>query len=138
MRIYPYIERSIKLQAPKPCEKCTKETITQIEMRETWFVGENEMYILCEQCIVKLENSIETRKKEAAKRANEYHKIQEKNKQDTVKKLKEKYEVKELSPYQWRINGIIDIYPTNERYHLLKVNKRGEYNNLFSFLASKI
>ncbi|HNX02159.1 MAG TPA: hypothetical protein PLE33_05945 [Candidatus Cloacimonas sp.] len=36
------------------------------------------------------------------------------------------YDVKELTPYQFRINGILDIYPTRNKYHFLPMNKRGE------------
>jgi len=37
------------------------------------------------------------------------------------------YTVIKLTDYQFRINGILDLYPTHRRWHDLKTNKRGEY-----------
>jgi hypothetical protein len=38
--------------------------------------------------------------------------------------------------YQFRINETIDIYPTNKKYHLLKMNKRGTYKDLKFFITN--
>lgn len=35
--------------------------------------------------------------------------------------------VTELTPYQFRINGIIDLYPVHGRFHNIKTGKRGFY-----------
>jgi len=48
------------------------------------------------------------------------------------------YEIKALSDYQFRVNGILDIYITNHRYHDLRNNERGDYESLTSFVKSKI
>lgn len=136
MRQYPYVERRIKLQSPQPCEKCGAETTIQVEMRETWFKGENEDYILCQRHLDQMLHQIDIRHKEWVKRAELYLQRKEKEKSNILETLKAKYEVREFSPYQWRINGIIDIYPTNKNYHLIKENKRGSYNNLIPFLDS--
>lgn len=40
---------------------------------------------------------------------------------------KKGYKVKEMTPYQFRINGQVDIYPTNAKYHIFKGNYRGHY-----------
>jgi hypothetical protein len=36
------------------------------------------------------------------------------------------FEVKYLTPYQVRINNVVDIYPSNKRFHHLKNGKRGD------------
>lgn len=38
------------------------------------------------------------------------------------------YEVKQLTPYQLRVAGKVDFYPTNGRAHLLKQNKRIDFH----------
>lgn len=38
--------------------------------------------------------------------------------------------------YQFRVNGLLDIYPTNKRYHDLKKNKRGSYETLTEFIPT--
>lgn len=41
--------------------------------------------------------------------------------------LPEKFKVKKLTDYQFRINGLIDLYPTNRRFFHLKKKTRGNY-----------
>jgi hypothetical protein len=40
------------------------------------------------------------------------------------------YRVQALTQYQYRINGVIDIYPVNRRWHDLRSGQRGNYNAL--------
>jgi hypothetical protein len=35
-----------------------------------------------------------------------------------------------LSPYHIRIEGVLDIYPTSFRYHLIRLNERGDWKNI--------
>ncbi len=52
---------------------------------------------------------------------------------------KEGYSINQYSEYQFRINGVIDVYPIHHRYHILKTGKRGEYpNNKLSETLKKI
>lgn len=37
------------------------------------------------------------------------------------------YRVKQLTEYHFRINHVLDIYPTQRRWHNLKTRKRGGY-----------
>lgn len=39
------------------------------------------------------------------------------------------YDVRQLSEYQFRIDGALDLYPIHRRYHALKVNQRGDYKS---------
>lgn len=39
---------------------------------------------------------------------------------------------------QYRVEGIIDIYPTNQRFHILGSGKRGRYKNIWAFLPAVI
>ena len=36
--------------------------------------------------------------------------------------------VKEKTPYQFRINDVVDVYPTHRRFHVIKSGKRGNYS----------
>jgi len=44
------------------------------------------------------------------------------------------YSVRSLTSYQYRINGVLDIYPENMRYHDVIANKRGDYRNMVKFV----
>lgn len=33
-----------------------------------------------------------------------------------------------LTPYQYRINGVLDLYPTNRKYHHIRFNRRGIFS----------
>jgi len=46
------------------------------------------------------------------------------------------YEIKELTEYQFRVNGVLDIYITNNKWHDLKTGERGEYESLTKFLKT--
>lgn len=37
------------------------------------------------------------------------------------------WQVREITPFQFRINDVLDLYPTNRRWHHLKTNRRGGY-----------
>lgn len=37
------------------------------------------------------------------------------------------FKVVELTPYQYRINGFLDLYPKNGRFHDLRTGERGNY-----------
>lgn len=48
------------------------------------------------------------------------------------------YDVKKLTNYQYRVNGIYDLYPIHNRWHNLKTNKRGGAKNLSEFIKQQI
>lgn len=37
------------------------------------------------------------------------------------------FSVRELTPYQFRINGRLDLFPIHRRWHDVKTNTRGSY-----------
>lgn len=43
-------------------------------------------------------------------------------------------EWKMMTPYQFRIDETLDIYPTNKKWHDLQMGTRGEYKSLLTFL----
>jgi len=47
------------------------------------------------------------------------------------------YQVKELTPYQYRINETLDLFITNNKYHDLKNNERGEYTRIDDIVKQK-
>lgn len=73
--------------------------------------------------------------KEEAARMREFERL--KAESDAVSEgnaaVKAKYDVKELTPYQWRINGVLDLYPVSRKWHDIKNNKRGSYRNVLEF-----
>lgn len=64
----------------------------------------------------------------ARKRMNEY---------EVLKDFEEimGYDIISLTPYQFRVNNELDIYPTNKKYHILSSGKRGVYDDLEDFLV---
>lgn len=42
-------------------------------------------------------------------------------------------QIKKITEWQYRINGVLDLYPVNRRFHDLKKNRRGDYNDFVSF-----
>ncbi len=40
-------------------------------------------------------------------------------------------EVKQITPYQYRINGQLDIYPSSKRFFVLDNKKRGDIETSF-------
>jgi hypothetical protein len=76
------------------------------------------------------------------KRQDEREQIYEQKKSDelktALKTLQDKgFEIKDLNNgYQYRINGKLDIFPTNRNYHDIKNNERGGYKNLVGFVNS--
>lgn len=44
------------------------------------------------------------------------------------------FEVEPISEYQFRINDVLDIFPSNRKFHDLKNNKRGRYNDFLKFV----
>lgn len=42
---------------------------------------------------------------------------------------KYKFELKQLTQYQYRIEDIIDVYPVRQRWHWLKSDERGTWSN---------
>jgi hypothetical protein len=48
------------------------------------------------------------------------------------------YQVQMLTQYQYRINGVLDIYPVNKRWHDLRSGERGTYSEMIKFVQSKL
>lgn len=49
--------------------------------------------------------------------------------QQEIENLAPDYDVKQLTPYQYRINGTLDLFPIHQRWHNIKTNKRGHYHS---------
>ena len=49
---------------------------------------------------------------------------------------KEGYWVKQLSAYQFRINGVLDVYPIHNRWHDTKTGQRGGYADAKTFIRN--
>ena len=46
------------------------------------------------------------------------------------------FRVEELTPYCYRVNGVIDLYPTHNRYHNLSNGRRGGYPDAERFVLT--
>lgn len=46
------------------------------------------------------------------------------------------YEVHQFTPYQFRIEGRLDVYPVNRKWHDIKSNKRGSYGDVIEFVRT--
>lgn len=58
---------------------------------------------------------------------------------DEINRLAEKgFDLKWLTTFQCRVNGVIDLYPIHNRYHFIKTGKRGSYQNAFKFVLKNI
>ncbi len=42
--------------------------------------------------------------------------------------------VKKLTAFQYRINNYLDVFPIHNRYHNIRINKRGGYKNITEFI----
>ena len=49
---------------------------------------------------------------------------------------KQGYEVRMITEFQYRINGALDVYPTNNKWHNIKTGERGTYSQLTRFVKS--
>ena len=135
-RKYPYLADKKRYKTNKVCDTCKKQAPGYIlEWQVSWFRGEDEIEKICDDCEkIRLLKAGEKEKKQAVieeKRAEKEAEFWESMK----RRLEEKYEVKYLTDYQWRINGEIDLYPVNRRFHILATNKRGDYSDMHEFLA---
>jgi hypothetical protein len=54
--------------------------------------------------------------------------------QGEIEALGSSFKVVKLTPYQYRINDVLDLYPIHNRYHALKPNKRGGYKSATEFV----
>lgn len=57
---------------------------------------------------------------------------------DKLTCLKKDYRIKKLTDYQYRVNDVIDIFPTNQKFHNIVTNKRGQYFDLKRALEFEI
>ena len=49
------------------------------------------------------------------------------------------YQVDELTPYQFRIDMVLDLYPKRRRFHNIRTQERGTYpENLKEFVAKQV
>jgi hypothetical protein len=48
------------------------------------------------------------------------------------------YEVKQLTPYQFRISNQVDVYPVNNRYCKLCYNRWGSYRNVKELITKLV
>jgi len=47
-----------------------------------------------------------------------------------LQELKDTHKVIRVTEYQYRIDGVLDIYPSNSKWHLLPTGERGQFRNI--------
>lgn len=46
------------------------------------------------------------------------------------------YKVRKLTDYQFRVNGVLDLFPIHRRYHNIKTGRRGGYRGGYKNLLA--
>ena len=54
---------------------------------------------------------------------------------ESLKDQKLIFHWKEMSPGQYRINDVLDLYPAHHKWHSLPSSKRGKYYDLVDFVG---
>jgi hypothetical protein len=44
------------------------------------------------------------------------------------------FDIREITPYQFRIDGRLDIFPVHNRFHDIKTDERGGFKNIKTFV----
>lgn len=58
---------------------------------------------------------------------------------DDIMALRDRgFTVRALTPYHFRINNVLDLYPTCNRFHNLLTQKRGSYQTVEKIVASQL
>ena len=139
MKSYPY-ESSRERKKLILCEVCKEQKLGyRIEWQVDWFRGNDEYENICDDCLKSREEKGQKEHDAYVEKMTPIWRARAKKEEDfwtgMKAKLEEKYSVKYLTDHQWRINDTIDIYPTNRRYHNLKTQERGDYQDMHKFLA---
>lgn len=105
------------------CEHCGAGRADFIhEQRVDMFVGNSEFVKLCKECFAQRDELYPQWTRPRKSPADYPEKAVR-----LIKKLTARgYIVKKLSDYQFRINGVLDLYPVNMRYHNIKTQERGD------------
>ena len=137
-KVYPNID-SEKAAKDGVCMKC-KQNLSSTNLGTTFCIevsymnGDDEFETYCRTHAHERRMEIRKIHEDHAKRKLHYEQKHEDLKASLLDRLKAKFEVRELTPYQWRINECLDVFPKNRLYHDIKQNKRGGYRDVLSFV----
>ena len=136
MNKFPYIQNQKKI-TNFICNRCKKECEFgfELEWRVDWFQGNCEFEKICTGCLKKYQQDKSKKLQDELKQAEQSAKKQRDFWNDMEARVRKNYNLRILTPYQWRINEVLDLYITNRKYHDLKRNKRGGYLDMHKFLA---
>lgn len=135
MKKYPYIQHTEKIEN-FVCDNCKKETVMglRLEWRVDWFQGNCEFEKTCVPCRNKAIKEYKVIEEVMNKKAEIEYEHDKNFWADMKARLEKNYEVQYLTPYQWRINGVVDIFHQSRRFHDIKKNVRGDYRDMHEFL----
>jgi len=132
---YPYFSDKEKKKNIL-CNRChERKDGYKLEWQVSWFRGDDEYEEICIDCERKRETEEKIQAKHQAIRWAKRAQKQEDFWDSMKQRLEAKYHVRYLTQYQWRINDVVDIYPTNRLYHDLVKNERGSYEDMHKFLT---
>lgn len=137
-RQYPYEYSRKRLKNLFTCIVCKKqkEIGWELEMQYGWSRSDDEYEKICDECLKASEDKKKAKEEAYAKKMKPIWAERAKKEAEQKKRLESKYNIKYFTSYQFRVNGVLDIFPTNELYHDIKKNHRGSYRNLEGFLES--
>lgn len=137
-RQYPYEYSRKRLKKPFTCIICKKqkEQGWELEMQYGWSRSDDEYEKICDECLKKNEDEKKAKERAYLKKMKPIWAAQAKKEEERKKRLESKYSIKYFTQYQFRVNGVLDIYPSSQRYHDIKANKRGSYKNMEGFIDS--
>ena len=137
-RQYPYEYSRKRLKKPFACIVCKKqkEKGWELEMQYGWSRSDDEYEKICDECLKKSEDEKKAKERAYQKKMKPIWAAQAKKAEEKKKRLESKYSIKYFTAYQFRVNDVLDIFPSSQRYHDIKKNQRGDYHNLEGFLES--
>lgn len=130
-RSYPYIQDTKKLKTGE-CHQCgKKEGIYLVEQRYGWFQDDTDAVEVCKKHLNDIRERHKKRDEHESIFASKLSARQLERQIETIESIERnlsvRWNVKVFTPYHLRVEGVLDIYPTNRRYHYLPTGKRGTY-----------
>lgn len=58
--------------------------------------------------------------------------------QEEINALSPLYNIRKITEYQFRINGVLDLYPIHKNWHNIKTKKRGKYTIAIEIVKNQI
>jgi len=139
-KLYPNIDGE-KSTTKGKCLECgtilsAKNPGKKLNVEYTWMNGDDESETYCNAHAAAFKRKLDARDRRYEERLAAEWKREVELKDSLFNRLAAVHQVQKLTECQWRVNGVLDVYPTNRRYHDIKKNVRGGYDDVLSFCKS--